>query len=169
MNSFLKLFILILMGAVAYGREVLPEIHKSSKTQLLCESDEVIAFYTDLIEHNPQVKRRLDSIIKKHNLENDPRIGPEDTAAIEWFPRIGNAPVSENLDVNTRFLVVQPIALRRFGELQYISAAVSEFQVIHKGHLLISRADDQHPKVVDNEITIKFLGFRDLKLTSMSH
>jgi len=146
------------------AEDALPSVHKSSTSKLYKPNVEVLSYYSDLMEHNSNVKQQFDALAKKLV----PHFGqvhscPGDPTAVEWFPRDGSSFITEDIDVDTRYLVIHPLEFIRVGHLDYEGMVVSEFRVQHKG--TIKNPAQTTEKVESNEITITFLGFRQFALT----
>jgi len=160
------LILLLLSSASALtllAEDALPPVHKSSTSKLYEPEEEVLSYYSDLMEHNSNVRRQFDALAKKAVPHfGQIHSGPGDPTAVEWFPRHGSSFITEDIDVDTRYLVFHPLQFIRVGHVDYEGMVVAEFRVQHKG--TIKNPAQATEKVESNEITITFLGFRPFTL-----
>ena len=164
MKATIQCLILLLCAVqVASGADNPLQRHKKSKAKEFDLQKEVAAFYLDLIEHNPTVRRQFQKIRSGEPNYQQPHYGTDDPQVVEWFPRRGSGGIGEGFDTDTRFLVIHPLSFRRMRQNDYYMAVVSEFRVVQssKAHELPNREE----KVDSDEVTITFMGFRNFKLT----
>lgn len=160
----MSLFLSSASALTLLAEDALPPVHKSSKSKLYEPEEEVLSYYSDLMEHNSSVKRQFDALAKKAVPHfGQVHSGPGDPTAVEWFPRHGSSFIAEDINVDTRYLVIHPLEFIRVGHVDYEGMVVSEFRVQHKG--TIKNPAQTTEKVESNEITITFLGFRPFGLT----
>lgn len=165
MRLILPLLLLLCSLPLLLSAEPATERHLESKERRFDPKAEVAAFYLHLLAHDPAAKRQFDLLARKALSYGDVHFGTDAPQVVEWFPRIGAANAGVNFSTDTHFLVIQPLAFSRPQQHDYQLAVVSEFHVLHTGKTHYEPPDkEERQKLDSNEITIRFLGFRQFKL-----
>ena len=149
------------------GKDMPLQKHQKSTTKNYDDKGETIAFYKELLEKNSEVKRQFERLISKSPYYGDPHFGHDhdEPTIVEWIPTSVRGRIQEGYSTDEHLLVFESVSFTRppFEETEVV--IVSEFHVVQvdKEHAV---EGEKGPSAVDSdEITITFLGFRDIQLT----
>jgi len=149
---------------MACGKDLALQKHLTSTKVEFDQGKETIAFYGELLKENSQVKRQFEELLRKSSSYGDPHFGPDDPQVVEWIPRTERGGIEEGYSTDQHVLVVQSVSFTRPRQHDSDLVIVSEFHVTHvsKCHPV---SGDEGPSGLDSdELTITFLGFRNLNL-----
>jgi hypothetical protein len=161
--------ILLAIAALGVAADAPKQVTKSSSKQLNVKA-EIKAFYLHLVALDPNIRKQVEVLTEKTQEANGGTylgLGPN-AQVVEWFPMESYWDVRTGLsEMTARFLVIQPVGGGGHHREGYDMALVAEFEAVSKATStkIDPKHEDREPRVLSDELTITFLGFRDPQLS----
>jgi hypothetical protein len=166
MKRFAILLFVLCLSRISFAADAPLERHKESRRGGFEVEAEVVSFYRYLLANSADVKGQFDRLASQAPSFGDTHFGIDEPYAVEWFPRLDRFRAGEKFSWDSHFLVFQPLTLGRPGQQDREATIVSEFHVVHEGKK--HSASRSNEKIDHSEITLTFLGFRNIALSPAS-
>jgi hypothetical protein len=169
MKTTITSIIILSIAALGVAANAPKQVTKSSKKKLNVES-EIKAFYLQLTDSDPDIRKQVESLVEK-SVDGFYLRFPSDAQVVKWFPMESDWNVYTGLSESTaRFLVIQPVTQGGHHHDSYEMALVAEFEAVSKTTTtkIGPKQEDREPRILSNELTITFLGFRDPEISPVA-